>query len=138
MITRIKSNDEAMFNFQKKFSKKEYHFPKSLFKKNPIFLVFAIVIVIVRFHQEAKDREQDYLSRSPRIGDEVRLDVLVLLRRGFLQFRPTGRGTPSGRKTWECPVENYSVECILASDDCAPAARVGRSLSRSARAPCTC
>ncbi|KYN04458.1 hypothetical protein ALC62_04682 [Cyphomyrmex costatus] len=28
------------------------------------------------------------------------------------------------RKTWECLVENYSVECILASDDCAPAARV--------------
>lgn len=28
------------------------------------------------------------------------------------------------RKTWECPIENYSVECILASDDCAPAARV--------------
>lgn len=31
----------------------------------------------------AKDREQDYLSRSLRIGDEVRLDVPVLLRRGF-------------------------------------------------------
>ncbi|KYN13787.1 hypothetical protein ALC57_13860 [Trachymyrmex cornetzi] len=28
------------------------------------------------------------------------------------------------RKTWECLIENYSVECILASDDCAPAARV--------------
>ncbi|EZA47374.1 hypothetical protein X777_16268 [Ooceraea biroi] len=28
------------------------------------------------------------------------------------------------RKIWECPIENYSVECILASDDCAPAARV--------------
>lgn len=33
------------------------------------------------------------------------------------------------------PHENYSVECILASDDCAPEARV---VSRSARAPCTC
>ncbi|KAL2746685.1 hypothetical protein V1477_005055 [Vespula maculifrons] len=33
------------------------------------------------------------------------------------------------------PLENYSVECILASDDCAPEARV---VSRSARAPCTC
>lgn len=44
---------------------------------------------------------RDYLSRSPRIGDDVRLDVPVLLRRGFLQFRPTRRrGTRSGRKTY--------------------------------------
>lgn len=48
MITRIKSNDESMFNFQKNFRKKNIIF-LNLSSRRIQSLSFAIVIVIVRF-----------------------------------------------------------------------------------------
>lgn len=57
--------------------------------------------------------------------------TLVRLRGSFFDFaRPKTRKKEKKREkkedtyTWECLIENYSVECILASDDCAPAAKV--------------
>lgn len=79
---------------------------------------------------ETKTRRTQAIVYRLEIDDEAMLSTTPVCLRGesFFDFasprKRRAKQRKRKRKTWECLIENYSVECILASDDCAPAARV--------------